>query len=159
MNAPLVSCPFPFIRFGWVCCCTHPKQMTVNGQLTRGAFIINDFLRNPHFNKLPGQKSLKILVGILGETMNLTDLYVGCFGNAHSCLYQTTLTIKLTGQIYWGFLWLEIFSNCIYQSSIVWLKPPKTNSASEEAHVQNFLSAASVPESMVHFRCFYCHGL
>ena len=24
--------------------------MTGNGQLTRGAFIINDFLRNPHFS-------------------------------------------------------------------------------------------------------------
>ena len=27
----------------------HPKVMTGNGQLKRGAFIINDFLRNPHF--------------------------------------------------------------------------------------------------------------
>ena len=27
-----------------------PKVMTGNRQLTRGAFIINDFLRNPHFN-------------------------------------------------------------------------------------------------------------
>ena len=49
MNAPLVSCPFPVIRFGWVCCCTHPKRMTGNGQLTRCAFRINDLLRNPHF--------------------------------------------------------------------------------------------------------------
>ena len=49
MNACLVSCPFPVIHFWWVCCCTHPKRMTGNGQLTRGAFIINDFLRNPDF--------------------------------------------------------------------------------------------------------------
>ena len=52
MNAPLVSCPFAVIRFGWVQQQTHPKRMTVNGQLTRGAFIINDFLRNPHFDKI-----------------------------------------------------------------------------------------------------------
>ena len=26
--------------------------MTGNGQLKRGAFIINDFLRNPHFSDL-----------------------------------------------------------------------------------------------------------
>ena len=26
--------------------------MTGNGQLTRGALIINDFLRNPHFSDL-----------------------------------------------------------------------------------------------------------
>ena len=32
LNAPLVSCPIPVIRFGWVCCCTHPKQMTGIGQ-------------------------------------------------------------------------------------------------------------------------------
>ena len=38
----------PTTTFGWVCCCTHPKVMTGNGQLTCGAFIINDFLRNPH---------------------------------------------------------------------------------------------------------------
>ena len=25
--------------------------MTGNGQLTRGAFIMNDFLRNPHFKR------------------------------------------------------------------------------------------------------------
>ena len=50
LNAPLVSCPFPVIRFGWVCCCTHPKRMTGNGQLTRGAFGINDLLRNPQFS-------------------------------------------------------------------------------------------------------------
>ena len=52
MNAPLVSCPFPVIRFGWVQLQqqTHPKWMNGNGQLTRGAFIINDFLRNPHFS-------------------------------------------------------------------------------------------------------------
>ena len=51
MNAPLVSCPFPVIRFGWVQLQqqTHPKWMSGNGQLTKGAFIINDFLRNPHF--------------------------------------------------------------------------------------------------------------
>ena len=29
---------------------THSKVMTGNGQLTRDAFIINDFLRNSHFN-------------------------------------------------------------------------------------------------------------
>ena len=23
MNATLVSCPFPVITFGWICCCTH----------------------------------------------------------------------------------------------------------------------------------------
>ena len=45
MNAPLVSCPFPVITFGWVCCCIHPKMMTGNGKLTRGAFIINHFLK------------------------------------------------------------------------------------------------------------------
>ena len=28
-----------------------PKVMTGNRQLTRGAFIRNDFLRNPHFRK------------------------------------------------------------------------------------------------------------
>ena len=41
----------PFLRshLSFICCCTHPKVMTGNGQLTRGAFIINDFLRNPHF--------------------------------------------------------------------------------------------------------------
>ena len=51
MNALLVSYPFPVIRFGWVCCCTHPQGMTGNGQLTRGTFMINDFLRNPHFRE------------------------------------------------------------------------------------------------------------
>jgi hypothetical protein len=30
-------------------CYTYPNVMTGNGQLTRGAFIKNDFLRNPHF--------------------------------------------------------------------------------------------------------------
>ena len=44
LNAPLVSCPIPVIRFGWVCCCTHPERMTGIGQLTRGAFRINDLL-------------------------------------------------------------------------------------------------------------------
>ena len=51
MNAPLVSCPFPVITFGWVQQQTHPKVMTGNGQLTRDALIINDFLRNPHFSE------------------------------------------------------------------------------------------------------------
>ena len=30
----------------------HPNVMTGNGQLKRGAFIINDFLRNPYFKSL-----------------------------------------------------------------------------------------------------------
>ena len=30
---------------------THPKRMTGNGQLTRGAFRINDLLRNPNFSE------------------------------------------------------------------------------------------------------------
>ena len=30
----------------------HPKVMAGNGQLKKGAFIINDFLRNPHFRIL-----------------------------------------------------------------------------------------------------------
>ena len=57
MNAPLVSCPLPVIRFGWVCCCTHPRRMTGNGQLRRGAFKIDDCLRNPHFS-IPHLKGL-----------------------------------------------------------------------------------------------------
>ena len=42
---------------------THPKRpkvMTGNGQLTRGPFMINDFLRNPHFKRL-AHKVEKIL--------------------------------------------------------------------------------------------------
>ena len=38
----------------------HPKRMTGNGQLTRGAFIINDSLRNPHFRC---QRELRKLTG------------------------------------------------------------------------------------------------
>ena len=52
MNAPLVSCPFPVITFVRVCCCIHSNMMSENGQLKRVAFIINDFLRNPHFSDL-----------------------------------------------------------------------------------------------------------
>ena len=44
LNAPLVSCPIPVIRSGWVQQQTHPKRMTGIGQLTRGAFRINDLL-------------------------------------------------------------------------------------------------------------------
>ena len=50
LNAPLISCPIPVIRFGWVCCCTHPERMNRIGQLTRGAFRINDLLWNPYFS-------------------------------------------------------------------------------------------------------------
>ena len=39
------------ITFGWVQQQTHPKVMRY-AQLTRGTFIINDFLQNPHFNYL-----------------------------------------------------------------------------------------------------------
>ena len=39
LNAPLVSCPIPVIRFGWVQQQTHPKRMTGIGQLTRGALL------------------------------------------------------------------------------------------------------------------------
>ena len=60
MNESSVSCPFPVIIFGWVCCCTRPERMTENGQLTRGEFIINDSLRNPHFRC---QKELRKLTG------------------------------------------------------------------------------------------------
>ena len=49
LNAPLVSCPIPVIRSGWVQQQTHPKPMTGIGQLTRGAFRIKDLLWNPHF--------------------------------------------------------------------------------------------------------------
>ena len=49
LNAPLVSCPIPVIRFRWLSCCSHPKQMTRIGQLTRGAFRINDLLWNSYF--------------------------------------------------------------------------------------------------------------
>ena len=44
LNAPLVSCPIPVIRSGWVQQQTHQKRMTGIGQLTRGAFRINDLL-------------------------------------------------------------------------------------------------------------------
>ena len=37
-----------YLKCGFISC-THPKVMTANGQLTRGTFIINDFLWNPHF--------------------------------------------------------------------------------------------------------------
>ena len=50
LNAPLASCPIPVIRFGRVCCCTHPEWMTGIGQRTRGAFRIKDLLWNPYFS-------------------------------------------------------------------------------------------------------------
>ena len=49
LNAPLVSCPIPVIRSGWVQQQTHPIRMTGIGQLTRGAFRIKDLLLNLHF--------------------------------------------------------------------------------------------------------------
>ena len=48
LNAPLVSCQIPVIRFGWVCCCIHPERMTGNGQLTSCAFRIIYLLWNPY---------------------------------------------------------------------------------------------------------------
>ena len=48
LNVPLVSFPIPVFHFGWVQQQTHPKQMTGIGQLTRGAFRINDLLWNPY---------------------------------------------------------------------------------------------------------------
>ena len=69
LNAPLVSCPIPVIRFGWMQQQTHPKRMTGIGQLTRGAFRIIDLLWNPYFSVIqnfPGcwgrkSKSKKVL--------------------------------------------------------------------------------------------------
>ena len=37
------------------------------------------------------------------------------FLKVHPCLYQITLTLKFTGQIYRYFLWLEIFTYQIYR--------------------------------------------
>ena len=51
LNAPLVSCPIPVIRSGWVQQQIHPKRMTGIGKLTRGAFRIKDLLWNPHFSQ------------------------------------------------------------------------------------------------------------
>ena len=70
MNAPLVSC-FQVILFWRVCCCTHPKRITGNGHLTRGAFIINDLLRNPHFSD-----ECFLTVGNLAQLIDLV-----CFFN------------------------------------------------------------------------------
>ena len=52
MNAPLVSCQFPAITFGlWVGATANPpKSDDWKWELTRGAFIINGFLRNSHFS-------------------------------------------------------------------------------------------------------------
>ena len=55
LNAPLVSYPILVIRSGWVCCCTDPEWMTGIGQLTRGAFRINDLLWNPDFSDQKNQ--------------------------------------------------------------------------------------------------------
>ena len=71
MNAPLVSCPLPVITFG---CCTYPKVMTGNGQLTRGAFIINDFLRNPHFSNYHLHIFVEFCFAIVARTLTLKNL-------------------------------------------------------------------------------------
>ena len=44
-----VSWPFPFITFWLICCCTHPKVITGNGQLTKVQSGLNDFLKNAYF--------------------------------------------------------------------------------------------------------------
>jgi hypothetical protein len=48
MNAPLVSWAYL-----WSILLLHPPKSDDDryAQLTRGAFITNDFLRNPHFSK------------------------------------------------------------------------------------------------------------
>ena len=48
-------------------CCTHPKVMTGNGQLTK----INDFLRNPHFNRIGIMDLIYITrVGVVMKSIN-----------------------------------------------------------------------------------------
>ena len=78
---------------GWVSCCTHPKVITGNGQLTRSVFIIIDFLRNLHFsrNRISGEflisgrystKSATVLSAAFESTADflvtfaLSELYV-----------------------------------------------------------------------------------
>ena len=66
LNAPLVSCPIPVIGFGSVCRYTHSEQMTGIGQLTIGAFRIND-LWNPYFR---GLLILKCSLGVFKSSKN-----------------------------------------------------------------------------------------
>ena len=82
MNAP---CPFPVITFGRVQQPTHQKVMTGDGQLTRGAFIINDFLRNPHYraHKTP----------ILHTTINLFVLPTSDIFEIDICRSLTNQTL------------------------------------------------------------------
>ena len=49
INEPLVSCPISVFCFDLFMSCTHPKWMNGIGQMTKGAFRINDFLWNPYF--------------------------------------------------------------------------------------------------------------
>ena len=69
MNAPLVSSHFQSSLLGGfaVAPTQRPKVMAGNGQLTRGAFIINDFLKNPHFSMIHPNDSKSIKIDILPE--------------------------------------------------------------------------------------------
>ena len=48
---------------------------------------------------------------------SLTKFQLKLYLNACPCVYQTILTIKSTGPIYWFFLCLEFFTDQIYQYS------------------------------------------
>ena len=78
----------PVIRFGWVCCCTHPKQMTGIGQLTRGTFRINDLLWNPYFRKPP------IIFDLAEKYEVFPSPKIYKLLPLSSTLEQSTLTIK-----------------------------------------------------------------
>ena len=121
MNAPLVNCTFPVITFGWVCCCTHPKVMTGNGQLTRGAFMINDFLRNLHFRCIRAKNRRQISKDRIIFTWMTKSFLMPCIlqGYSHLTFYhEILLTMNIDREVcgslfavMWCFLKLQTWTS------------------------------------------------
>ena len=94
MNAPLVSCPFPVITFGWVCCCTHPKVILVRTFLGQAViFLLNICKRLEARKVILHQKEIQIIM-------------------AHNIKAEQSLQI---GHMYSSFFKCQTFAQCMFR--------------------------------------------
>ena len=159
MNAPLASCPFPVITFGWVQQQTHPKVMTGNGQLTRGAFIINEFLKNPHFSGWADpeavQKCQALYNSRVTEIQRETKIFAYVFGVFNDPLsfkgfQMNSLKFRTQRDLYFQVHTLESEIDV----------PPWINVAPGKIHIGGFqLEFVRVSQFINHIICYKCSAL
>ena len=100
------------ITFWWVCCvCTHQKVMR-RCSTHKGAFIINDFSRNPHFRRMVPFPPISYCPSTSDIKVRFRSYFQENYSPSNICINtKTSGTVQIIDLVYINAIYISVIDN------------------------------------------------